>query len=159
MIYRVDDDVFYDIETVLDYCIDEDWHREDYEEFEEWVNDAYDYIAIAGERFYAYDILEKLDEGTLYALRDDYCESENDRDRENAIYDLEHAKPGDRVECQGYTILVEEEKEEKQEEPGEDVIELTRANLEAERVREIEEQETEINAENEYLKMFQVIGA
>ena len=158
MIYRVDDDVFHDIDAVLDYCICEDYHSDDYDEFEEWVNDAYGFIAIAVERYYAYDILDKLDENTLDSLRDDYCESENDRDREDARYELEHADPGDRVECQGYTSHVEEEQEE-QEEPDNDVIETTRANLEAERVREIEEQETEINAENEYLKMFQVIGA
>lgn len=157
MIYRVDDNVFYDIESVLDYCICEDWHSDDHDEFEEWVNDAYGFIVIAGERFYAYDILDRMDESTLDSLRDDYCESENDRDRGDARYELEHADPGDLVECQGYTIHVEEEEE--QEEPDEDVIESTRANLEAERLREVEEQKTEINAENEYLKMFQVIGA
>ena len=157
MIYRVNDDVFHDIDAVLDYCIDEDYHSDDYDEFEDHVNDTYGYIDIAGERFYAYDILDKMDENTLDDLKDDYCEEENERDRDDARYGLEHVKPGDWVECQGYTIYVEEEQE--QEEPDEDVIELTRANLEAERVREVEEQETEINAENEYLKMFQVIGA
>lgn len=157
MIYRVDDEVFYDIDAVLDYCISEDYHSDDYDEFEDWVNEAYGSIDIAGERFYAYNILDKMDESTFYALKDDYCEEENDRDRGDARYELEHAESGDRVECQGYTIYVEEEKG--QEEPDNDVIESTRANLEAERVREIEEQETEINAENEYLKMFQVIGA
>lgn len=157
MIYRVDDDVFHDIETVVDYCISEDWHNDDYEQFEEWVNEAYGFITIAGKRFSAYDILDKMDEDAFFALRDEYCEGENERDREDAKYELEHAEPGDRVECQGYTIYVEEEKEE--EEPDNDVIESTRANLEAEKVREIEEQETEINAENEYLKMFQVISA
>ena len=87
MKYKVEDRIFDDIEDVLDYCIESDYHSDD-DYFEEWVN----------ERYTAYEV---LDQGySLDNLLDDFCEQQNENDWDDARYELNHADVGDEVECQ-----------------------------------------------------------
>jgi len=110
MFYYVEEDERYfdDAEEAVDFCIDDDYHEDD-DYFEEWVNEIYDGIEIAGTFYYPYTILDNCDTSALYDLQREYCEQQNDNDRDEAIAELSnHAKPGTVVYVQGYTIRVVE---------------------------------------------------
>ena len=111
MQYRVqrdngDDYVTQSIDDVIDYCISDDYHTEDDDYFQEWVNDNYSGTTINGVDYYAYDILEKFD--NLSDVLDLYVESENDHDTENAEYELRHAIDGETIYIQNYEVICEE---------------------------------------------------
>lgn len=157
------DEHFYDISDVLDYCIDEYYHRDDYESFIEWVNEHDDY-EISGYTFSAYDIVDALDSNCMQDLKEEYCEIQNDSDRENAEYELRHADVDDIVECQAYQIKVcddlEDENDEDYEETSaesEDSIEKVRRYYDEQlALTKIKQQEADKN-EDELMSVFQVI--
>ena len=155
-----DDSVFDDIDEVINYCIDEDYHRDD-DYFEEWVNDQYEYIEIYGERYWAYDILNSMADGELESLRDDYCEDQNDSDRENARYELRNANTGSTIYIQSYTIKVIWEEDD--DEDGDDVIvcnliEELRAKLKEEEKLKVDQAIETHKTETDLMKMFQIVG-
>ena len=104
MYYKVleTNETYFDIDNVIDACIDEEYHTDEDDYFEEWINDRYGSIDICGDTYYAYDILSEY--GHLDYALDEYRESQNDNDRENARYELEHATDCDEVYIQAYTV-------------------------------------------------------
>ena len=159
MKFKVDDEIFYDIRDVLDYCISEDYHEDD-DEFEEYVNERYGYITINGEEYYAYDILDEMDSSNKYELLREYCESQNDNDIEEAEYELDRADPGDEVYIQCYTVEVLEDDTES-EESGDydgDNIENVRKFIEEQNILKQSAAAAEKKTEDDMMKMFQVIG-
>ena len=153
------DEMFDDYEDAVDSVITEDYY-DDEADFEEWVNDTYDRIEIAGDTYYPYDIVMRL--GDLDYLRDSYREDRNDQDREEALYDLRRATEGERIYVQGHTIEVIDDDAENEPEDtdceDEDVIESCRQRMEFEKTRIQELNDAEKQNEAEYLKMFQVIS-
>ena len=101
-----DGDVYDDYGDAIVACIDDDWHWDDDDDFENWVNDCYGDIEICGTRYYAYDILDNMGEDDLHDLRRDYCRDQNERDEDDARYCLEDADIGYTYELHGRTIEV-----------------------------------------------------
>ena len=106
MKYLVDDKTFDNIDDTIDWCIDDDFHRDDYQSFETWVNDTYGSLDVAGCCFNAYDILQSLAPDLLNDLIDDFCRDEDEYDRENARYELTNAEHGTTVWIQSKKVEV-----------------------------------------------------
>lgn len=146
-----------DIDEVIDYCISEDFHSEEDNYFEEWVNETYDGTEIAGVEYSPYKILMEFD--NLNDVLPDYCSWANENDADNARYELLHASVGERIYIQDYAVICEEEEE------PEDVYDCDGDGLELLR-EEIETEQTRIDTANkmdeqnrkEYLNLFQTIG-
>ena len=153
MRYKVDDEIFYDIDSAIDYCIAEDYHGDD-DYFEEWVNENWGSICIDGYDYYAYDILDNA--GNLGDVRDTYMERMNQDDRENTEYELRHAQVGDDVYCQSYTIEVIGD-EETEDIDGDDAIEMTRRFIAEQKLIKDEAEEEEKKHETDFMELFQVI--
>lgn len=162
MRYRVNDDEIFDtINEALDYCTDPDYHWDD-DYFETWVNDNWGYIIIDGDRYSAYEILRMAD--NTCGLKRQYCEQENDYDREEAYGELIDADYDDEVYYHGSTIRVLEDEYDKNDEviPSEPVKKKTIADVR----KFIEEQkalkalaaEEEKKSEEDITAMFQVIS-
>lgn len=160
MRYHVKDTDMYfdDCEEAVDYCLDDDYHWDDEWTFKDYVNEAYGSIEICGRTFYAYEILEGIDDNLLDDLHRDFCNDENDRDREDALYDLRNADAGEEIECQSYTIVVVEDEEELNEEDQEDCIEATRRYYDERSAIAKEIETNEKNMEKDMISLFQVIG-
>lgn len=103
-IYTVREDGFEtdDIDTVVDHCIDGEYHRND--DIEDWVNDSYSSYNIGGYSYSAYDVLDRFDD--LDDFVREYCESLDESDADEARWELRHATEGDEVEIQSYTVVV-----------------------------------------------------
>ena len=163
MRYKVNGEIFDDPEDAVECCISEDYHKND-DYFEEWVNDNWGSIEIAGYTYYAYDILDKA--GDLYSFLDDFCESMNEADRDDAIYELTHSDEGDEVYCQGDIIECIKDEYDDDEYDDEDYeVKFAQPNA-LERLRiAIEQAQAECEsaaaeekrADDDMLKMFQVI--
>ena len=148
MIYKVDGNEFETIDKVLDYCIVEDYHRDD-DEFENWVNEYYNGAEIYGDYYKPYDILEALDTYSLNCLRDDYCSECNERDREDAEDELLGAKDGDTVYVQNYTVEVcDNEEAEEDEEDIHAICERLKKEKETKKAEETKD-------ENDLMMLFQ----
>ena len=148
---------FDDIDDVLDYCIDDDWHDDD-DYFEEWVNDGYGHIEIAGYRFDAYDIANSCDDCCYNDLKNEFCNSMNEEDRDNARYELRNSHPGDTVEIQAYTVEVANDDEEEEEEVSYSSLEdLKNYIMEQQTIKEQKELK-EKEEEKDFMDFFQKIG-
>ena len=132
MTYTTDGEAFQDIDSVLNYCIEDDYHEDDMD-FEEWVNDMYGSIDICGDTYYAYDILDHASDGNITYAKERFCEERNGNDREEAEYELRHAVPGDDIEVQRYVVHVWEDQEEDDDEVNIEAINECRQRLEQER--------------------------
>ena len=161
MKYRVleTDEVFDDIDDVLDFCIEDDYHEDDNYEFEDWVCKMYDGVTIAGTYYSAYTILENAEDGLLDNLLRDYCESANDSDYENGEYELKNAYAGEKIDVQAYTIRVEDDDEDEAGDyDGDFSIETLRQSIEAQKnaynTTSIEEKENE----KDIMSLFQRVG-
>ena len=160
MKYVIDGTTYYSIDEVLDHCIEDDYHEDD-SYFEEWVNDIYGKFEISGDDYYAYDILQNMNTDMLSDLKDDYCETENESDRDNARYELERADDGEIVYIQNYSVYCEEEKEEEVEETIESheaKIEAVRVYIEEQNLLHIQAVEEEKKVEDDIMSLFQVIS-
>lgn len=154
MKYRVEDSVFETMHEAVDYCISDSWHDDD-EYFEEWVNDRESGIEINGTYYNAYEIVCAFEDGNWSDLKEQFCESMNDSDREEALYELRHAEAGESVDCQGYTIYVISDTEDCD---SDDCIDNVRQYVEDRKIVEKEEKEKNKQNEDELIKLFQVIG-
>ena len=157
-----DDEVFYDIDDVIEHCIAEDYHEDD-SYFEDWVNDHEDSVTINGETYQPYDILENLDEGNLNDLRGEFCERMNEDDESDARYELNHAEENEEVHIQNYTVKVVEDSDEGKEEEQECYDESTamenlRARLEQNKQLNQSIKEETKKSEEDLMKMFQIVG-
>ena len=147
--------IFDDIEDVLDYCIQEDYHEDD-DYFEEWVNDCYDRVTINGSTYYPFDILNELDFNNLQELKAQYCEESNETDRDQGRYELNRADAGDEVYIQGYEVIVMEDLPEATGDyDGDDELTTLRSRLEE--IENIRKQQDETNKKEEQ-DLLQIIG-
>ena len=151
MKYRVVEtgDIFDNIDDVLEACIEDDYHEND-DYFEEWINDCYTGVEIGGYEYSAYQILDNA--GDLDGFLEDFCESQNEADSENADWELRHAHVGTEVYIQRYTVEVieDDEDEENEEEDTVDVNTPVSVTVPAEEENQVDE--TDIMA------LFQKIG-
>lgn len=156
MKYIVDDErIFNDIDEVISYCIDDDYHADD-DYFVEWVNDSYSSVTIAGRNFDPYEILEGCAEYLLDDLRSQYCEERNEDDTDEARRALSRAHDGDEIFIQSYVVRVEnEENEEEDETETITTIETLREKLELEENKIDEEEEA---TKRGVLGILQVVG-
>ena len=154
MTYIVDGEVFHDVDDVLDYCIDADYHWDD-DDFESWVNDNYDSVYINGVTYYPYDILREADDGNLDDLRNDYCESCNENDRDNYEWELERASDGDTIYVQAYTVRVKDDENYDDNTNAEEALQLIRERLDSEKE---EQKKAEEEKRKEELELMQIIG-
>lgn len=99
------DEIFEEIDDVIDNCIDEQWHEDD-DYFEEWVNDMYSGVEICGTYYYPYDIVRNADDGNLDDLLNDFCESQNESDADEARWQLQHNEIGSIVDIQRYEVEI-----------------------------------------------------
>ena len=147
--FIVDDEELLDtVDEVLDYCIDEDYYRDD-DDFDEWVNDQYDGVEINGYEYSAYDIISSLDDNNWSELKDRFCEERNENDRCNARYDLSEGEMGDEIEIQSYTVRLVDDDYESGDYDGD---EETEAYLDEQKEKEDKEIEQGI------MNIIQVIG-
>ena len=155
MRYKVENEIFNDIDDAIDYCITDDYHCDD-DYFEEWVNDNWGYIEINGYDYYAYDVLNNA--GDLDNVLCDFEERMNESDREEAEYALRHSNIGDYVTCQAYDIeIIDDDEDESGDSDGDDKIEMTRKFIEEQKqlVETAKEQEKKHDAD--FMELFQVI--
>jgi hypothetical protein len=150
MKYKVDDELFDTAEEAVRECIDEDYHWDD-DYFEEWINNIYDHVDIAGTTYYPYDILDNMDSDTLYDLRREYCNNENERDEEEAVYEVENLDAGEFYEVHYRRIEAVAEEEEEEEVKLCSIEELRErlANRQKEKI-----DEDELIVENNLMEMF-----
>ena len=156
------DQYFDDYEDAVDYCIDYDYHQDD-DYFEEWINDCYGSVQIGGYEYSAYDVLDKMND--LSDFLDSYIESQNESDKDNAMYELRHADVGDVIDCQAYSIEVvaDEEDEEDIESTGdydgdETAIDRARRFYDEQTVLAKQKLEEEQKEEDDMMRLFQVIN-
>lgn len=154
------EEIFDTIDEALDYCIEEDYYEND-DYFEEWVNDNWSEArcTICGYTFEPYEIA-KIEDYCIDELLRDFKESMNERDRQEAEYDLRYAGIGYETNVQNYTIRVIEDENEDEEvfdEPSEDLLEQCRKRIE-ERISEIEAvQNNEKQTEDDIMSLFQIL--
>ena len=146
-----------DIDMVIDHCIDGEYHRDD--DIEEWINDTYSSYSIGGYSYSAYEILDRFDD--LGDFRDEYCESCDESDADEARWELRHAINGERISIQSYTVIVRIEDdatactEHETAVSGEEMLESLRKSVELIRSQSKEiEQQNESTLQN-YLDFFQ----
>jgi len=158
MRYLVNETYYDDIDDVINACIEDDYHEDD-ECFEEWLNDEYGYITIAGQTFHAYDILDSMNDYLLEEERDEFCERMNDNDREDAMYDLRHAKPGDTVYIHRSEVSCVEDEEDDDDENynREESLEAVRTFVEEQKLLADAKAAEEKVEEDDIMRMFQVI--
>lgn len=130
MKYIVDDETFEEVDDVIDFCMDADYHWDD-DGFEEWVNELESPVQLFGCTYYVYDILRELDDAQLNELRTEYCEEANRTDEDEARHELYRASDGDVIWVQGYRVeCVEEELEDTGDTDGDEVLIALRMKLE-----------------------------
>ena len=164
MRYEVDNEIFYNIEDVLEYCIDDDYHYDDEGDLEEWINDRYGYINICGDDYSAYDILRTFEDSNWDYARDRYCEEKNEQDREDARYELERAEDKEEVEIQNHIVTVYKDDEDNN--TGDfdgdtgyrEKIEAVRQYYEDKKILSDIEAEAEKEVERDVMALFQTIG-
>lgn len=161
MRYRIKDTgiVYDEINDAVWGCIDVDYHRDD-DYFEEWVNDAYGNIVICGRYYNAYDILDSMDSCVLTDLLSDFCDSMDESDADDAIWELKRAEVGDTVDVQGNTIEVlpdETGDYDGDEEVDMLAIDACRKKIEEQNLKLQQLHDAEKDEEDNYMKMFQVI--
>ena len=159
MKYRVEetDEVYDNIDDVIDACIDEDWHWDD-DYFPEWVDENEDHVTINGETYYAYQILSELDDDNLNNLHHDYCEQMNEEDADEARRQLMNASEGDRIEIQNYVVSVVEDDEETGDTDGDGSLDYLRERIQREIELANSEKAEEKKTENDLMNMFQIVG-
>lgn len=156
MKYKIVDtnEVFDDIDDVIEACIEDDYHEDD-DYFEEWLDEIYDGVTICGTHYSPYEILSNAGDGNLYDAQRDFCESQNESDRENADWELRHAHVGDTVYVQRYEVeVIDKETEEDDEDITDFDIENLRRIVNEQSVENEEEKENE----NDIMSLFQHIG-
>jgi len=147
--FIVDDEELLDtVDEVLDYCIDEDYHRDD-DDFDEWVNDQYDGAEINGYEYSAYEIISSFNDDNWDELKRRFCEERNESDCGDARYDLSEGDIGDEIEIQAYTVRLVEDDYESGDYDGDKEVEVY---LEEQREKEDKEIEQGI------MNIIQVIG-
>ena len=153
------EEVFTDIDDVLNYCIDPDYHQDD-DEFCDWINELYSGAYIAGTFYSAFDILDGCDVYKLDQLRTEYCRDANDRDRDEARQELLDAEPGDTIEIQGYDVIVEDEDEQDEEvkKNFEEAMQELRMRLEQDKIEKNKQEEEDRKIENDLLSTLQIVG-
>ena len=151
-----------DIDEVIDYCVAEDYHDSDDDYFEEWVNNTYQEVYIAGHTYTPYEAIEAFD--IVEEVVSDYRESMDEDDRDNADWDLRHAVDGEIVCIQNYEVLCEID-DCGYDDDGDEYIPNDSQSLEV--LRELVEceqlafeEELKFNEKNKdsYLDLFQTIG-
>lgn len=159
-----DDEIKDDIEDVLNYCIEDDYHEDD-DYFEEWVNDRYSSVEINGVDYYPYEIISNANDGNYRDLVNDFCEAMNDDDWSNAEYELEHAGVGNKVHIQRYTVEVIEDEDYDGDEHFDTVcaeemskIDNVRERINNEKKLKIEQTIESEKEEKDLMKMFQIVG-
>ena len=159
MKYNVDGEVFDNIDDVIEYCIDDDYHQDD-DYFQEWVNEGWNGVYIAGYEYSAYDIISNADDGCVTSLLEDFCQAMNENDESDARYELDRANIGDTVYCQAYTIHVieDDDKEETGDYDGDDALEMTRLFIEEQKILKNEALKRENKEEEDFMNIFQKIG-
>ena len=156
MKYRVDDEVFDNVDDAIDYCISEDYHRDDDYDFEDWVNDRECGAEINGYSYNAFEIISAIDDGNWSELKNAFCESMNDSDRENTRYELIHSEIGDSVDCQDCTIYVIAD-DDCGDYDGNDIEEVRQFVNDRKMIEEEENKKNKQN-EDELVRLFQTIG-
>ena len=148
-----------DIDEVINYCISSEYHDMNDDEFEEWVDDNYDGVSIAGYSYSAYEILDKFN--NLDAVESEYCEYATNNDRENAEYELRHANPGETIYIQGYSVICEDEEEPGEDTDGDEAMDAIQVlRMEIQKQKEENEKEARYSDETfaNYLDLFQKLG-
>lgn len=163
MRYVVNDEVFTDEEEAVNYCIQDNYHDRYDSGFEDWVNEEYynESGTYFSTHYTAYELAVALD--ILSDLEEEYQECENERDRQDALYELGRADNGETVWCQGYEIVVEDDEEDEEYEEDPDLV-VDRLNACRERIamnyqQQNEEKIATKQSEDDILNMFQVVGA
>ena len=155
---RETNEVFEDINSVLDYCIDDDYHDRNDDYFEEWINETYEDVHIGGYTYRPYDVLEAM--GDLDDFEDSYSESESDNDRDNAYWELKNGSVGEVTYCQRYSIeIIEEESGDYDGDEDIDYVEKTRQYYDEQTCLMKNQEEEEKKNEKDLMTLFQRIGA
>ena len=151
-------EIYNDIDDVLNDCIEDDYHDMSDDYFEEWINDVYGYVSIGNCEYHAYDVLNAMDD--LYNFEEDYCESQNENDRENAYYELKHGRVGEKVYCQNYVIeIIDDETGDDDGDEDIDYVEMTRQYYDEQSCLMKSQEEREKEDEKDLMALFQRIGA
>lgn len=106
---------FEDVEEAAAYIYDDDYFSDSYGDFDEWFNEVYGSIDIAGQTFMAADILHDMDDdGYLSEFRSwqESCLRDN---RDDAIYELNRMSPDESQWIGSYHVFCYEEEEEEEE--------------------------------------------
>ena len=151
------EETFDDIDEVLDACIDEYYHEDD-DYFEEWVNDVYPMITVGPYEYSPYEVLDAMND--LDGIKNDFMESQNENDRDNAYWELEHGNVGDEIYIQAYTIeIIDEESGDYDGDEDVDYVEMTRRYYDEQSSLLKYQEEEEKKTEKDMMDLFQRIGA
>ena len=95
-----------EFETALDVA-NWVWSESDFEtdQFEDYLDDEYGQVEIAGHNFWTSNALRELDENAYYCMFNDWVSDMVAQKREDLIYDLEHMDADEEIESNGYIIM------------------------------------------------------
>ena len=157
-----DEDLRYeegDEDSVIEYCVSEDYFREDEDSFKEWFDENEGSVYIAGYSFEASDAFKELDEGAYYDELSNWAENEADNACDEARYEFRHVSHGDTIDICGYTIHVYEEDEESDEDEEDEetfAVKLTtQVEVQIEQEKQIHEENRRL--EDAFMAAFQTI--
>lgn len=142
MYYLIDNDPerrFDDEDELMEYCIPDDYYDDCEDEFCDYLDGEYGSINIAGNTYYANDILRDNDEGDYDDLYEEWRRDRVNSDREDALYHLRRAEHGDHIYVGNETVYVYDDTLESGDFDGDNSIlverleETLKQNLEAEK--------------------------
>lgn len=114
MYYLIDNDPdlrFTDVEEVLQYCVTSDYYEEDYDGFDEYLNE-FGSVDVCGYEFSRSEILKELNGDAYSREMCSWAEARAEDDRESFYYDVNNLEPGSSIWVNDYEVFAYEDEEE-----------------------------------------------
>lgn len=120
-----DEDRYDDIDDLCERLFDSDYYYDncDEDQLNEWIDECYDSVEIAGCTFYASAILRELDDYMYNELKNDWAHSQAESDSDYWYSTLNNMSHEDYEDINGYRIEYFEEEDEEEDEDNEEVAE------------------------------------
>lgn len=116
MKWVVDNDrEFFNVDDLCDYLFDPDNYDDD-DACEEWIDDMYSGVEIAGHEFTASEIVRECNSDVWDDLKNEWAESQAENDRDYYYRDLEQMDDGESEYYNGYEVEFFDDPEEDEDE-------------------------------------------
>ena len=150
-------------EDLIEYCIPDDYYADDYDGFNDYLNDEYGSITIEGNTYYAATILSDYDEDDYDNAKSTWEAERVENDRELAQDQVASLRVGEHTYIGLYRVEAVEEENEEEEEEEDCVRETSRRQSTVEEIKqilsnqyaeEVKQQEENTKLEDSFMKIF-----